>query len=202
MKRVIWIVNGEERSSFDFDRPLSLVAHGNGRIVPGVEQATDSVTVLPVEPLRQVVGVALVPGQATDQVVCNGLPLVPGLHELRHADRLDVRHQTFWISTEFSAEETEYDPSAHPPEAFCFLTKARLAQGDPIAICPGTPDTPCGMIYKQAAWVMAQQSGAAFGCPNCGFSPARAAWAPPVQRRAESLDQLLELVVPRSQQKP
>ena len=127
---------------------------------------------------------------------------MPGLHELRHADRLELRRETFWISTEFSAEETDYDPAKHPPDAFCFLTKARLSEGDPITICPGTPDTACGMVYKRAAWVMAQQSATAFGCPNCGFTPARAAWTPPVQRRAESWGQLFELAMPGRKQKP
>lgn len=202
MKRLLWSITGAERSRCDLDRPLSFMTDENGRIMPSVEQDADSVMIMPVEPLRQVVGVVLVPGQAVDQVACNGISLAPGLHELHHTDRLEVDHKTFWISTEFSAEETEYDPSKHPPEAFCFLTKARLTKGDPIAICPGTPDTPCGMIYKHAAWVMAQQSGTAFGCPNCGYNPARAAWTPPVRRRAGSLDQLFERIVQRSQQKP
>ena len=103
--------------------------------------------------------------------------------------------ETFWISVEYSAEESEYDPARHPPDAFCFLTKARLNKGDPIVICPGTPETSCGVIYRQAAWVLAQQSPSSFRCPNCGFAPAQATWAPPARKPAQPLDQLFQLAV-------
>lgn len=193
MRRSIWYTAGEERSRLDLDRPLRFKRNGSGKIVPTEEQHADCLTVMPIAPVRQVVGVALVPEQTAGQIARNGMALEPGLHELRHADRLDVNGQTFWISVELSAEETKYDPEKHSPDAFCFLTKARLNEGDAVTICPGTPDTSCGVIYKQAAWEMAQKSATPFRCPNCGFDPARATWAPPVERSSQSLDQLFQI---------
>ncbi len=202
MKCLLWHPAGERLSKHDLDRRLSLQANGNGEVVATEEHRDGSVTLMPIDSVRQVVAVVFVPNQAGGKVARNRIRLAPGLHELRHADRLDVHHDTFWISVESSAEETEYDPEQHPSDAFCFLTKARLNRGDLITICPGTPETTCGLLYKQEAWVMAHQSPTPFGCPNCGFTPARAAWAPPARRSRQSLNRLFQLAVQASGEKP
>lgn len=170
--------------------------------MPSVVQNDAGVVVLPVEPHHRILGIVMVSEQAAGQIACNGIPLALGMHALRHADRFEIRLETYWISVEYSVEETEYDPSRYPPNSFCFLTKARLVAGDPIAICPGTPDIPCGMIYKLSVWKMTQQSGTTFRCPNCGHSPARAGWAPPEPRRWESLKSLMDLAGWRRQERP
>ncbi len=194
MRRSLWQAAGEELSKHSLDRRLFLKVNGSGGVTPTMEQQDDCVTLISVDSVRQVVAVVLVPRQAVEKVARNGIPLAPGLHELRHADRLDVHRETLWISAELSAEKTVYDPVKHPPDAFCFLTKARLNEGDSIAICSGTPETSCGVIYKEAAWDMAQESPTPFKCPNCGFDPVRAAWVPPVKRANQSLEQLFQLV--------
>jgi hypothetical protein len=205
MRCSFWHTSGEECSRSDLDRPLWLKSNRDGKIVSSDEQYADSLMIMPIEMVRQVgaVAVALVPGQVEGQVARNGIRLAQGLHELRHADRLEINRELCWISVEFSAEETVYDPAKHPPDAFGFLTKARLTKGDPIAICPGTPDIPCGAIYKHAAWVMAQQSPTPFRCPNCGFHPGQASWSPPPLKSATpSLDQLFQLAAASGQRSP
>jgi predicted RNA-binding Zn-ribbon protein involved in translation (DUF1610 family) len=188
----LWHAAGEGCSRLSLDRPLWLRSDGPGDVVPTAEPHDNSVLLLPIEPFSQAIAVVLVPMRVAGQIAHNGVPLAAGLKELRHADCLTLGGATFWVSAEFAAVAAEYDPARHPPEAFCFLTKARLQAGDPIVICPGSADGPCGMIYRQAAWQMAQES-AAFRCPNCGFAPSDASWAPPRPRSVGSLGELLEL---------
>lgn len=202
MKHIVWRIDGAQPSRFLLTRRLTLNPNRAGYLDSETEPNDQTVTIVPIDPVRQVICVLLIPWRVAGRVTCNGIALLPGLHELRHADRLEWDHKVFWISTEFSAEETEYDPAKHPSDAFCFLTKARLAAGDPIVICPGTANTPCGMIFKHAAWAMAQQAGTALGCPNCGFNPARDGWTPPAEKPAGELDRLLELAARGRQQEP
>lgn len=127
-------------------------------------------------------------------VLLNGLPIAVGAHAVRHGDRIDVGDQTFWVSVDSHAEEVGYDPAIHGDDVFCFLTKARIVAGQMIKICPGTPGTSCGVIYKSDAWDMAFRSDTPMKCPNCGNSSERGRWQPPEQKTKRSLDGIFQLI--------
>jgi hypothetical protein len=152
------------------------------------------VVIQPLHPVAGVIGALVVAVSSSRRVSLNGIPLAAGIHLLRHADRVDVDQQTYWISTQATIEEATYDPALHGEEVFCFMTKARLAAGQPIKICPGVPGTDCGVIYKAAAWDMAMQSSTPLKCPSCGYRPGQAEWHPPVPKIRKSIDGILQLI--------
>ena len=134
--------------------------------------------------------VALVPDALAGAVQLNGRLVEPGMHLLQHGEWMAVHEQRIWVSAARCAEETAYDPAVHGEEVYCFRTRARLQPGDEIAVCPGTAQHPCGMLYKLSAW----QVGLA--CPHCGFDPTQPAWQPPATNSnvKAKLDELLQLV--------
>ena len=152
------------------------------------------VVIQPLYPVAGVIGAMVVAESSSRRVSLNGVPLAAGIHLLRHADRVDIDQQTFWISTQATVEETTYDPAVHGEEVFCFLTKARLTEGQPIKICPGVPGNDCGVIYKAAAWDMAMQSSTPLKCPNCGYRSGHAEWHPPELRTRKTIDGILQLI--------
>jgi hypothetical protein len=113
---------------------------------------------------------------------------------MKHGDRLDVGAKTFWVSCERLPDQTEYVPETHGSDVFCFITKARLQENEPITICPGRSGVRCGMIYKRAAWDLALESST-FKCPNCQFDPHAATWEPPAETPTRSLSNLLRLLM-------
>ncbi|MBC8875232.1 MAG: hypothetical protein H8E44_37900 [Planctomycetes bacterium] len=149
------------------------------------------VAVTPIRPTDDAIAVALVTPAADHAVARNGIPLPVGLHPLRHADRLDVGDRTYWLSGQKGVEETEYDPDVHGEDVYCMLTKARLAPGQSIKICPGREGRECGVIYKSAAWDMFMESGTPTKCPNCGYHSGEAEWEPPQPKPRRTLDGLL-----------
>ncbi len=162
--------------------------------IDGFDIETEAgVVVTPIRPADDAIAVALVqpaPGQA---VARNGIPLTGGLHPLRHADRLDVGDRTYWLSGQKSVEETAYDPSVHGEDVYCMLTKARLAPGQQIKICPGHEGKECAVIYKANAWDMFMESGTPTKCPNCGYQPGQAEWEPPQPKPRRTLDGLFPI---------
>jgi hypothetical protein len=116
------------------------------------------------------------------------------LTPLQDRDRLTVGEQLFWLSAECRAEETEYDPARHGRDVFCFMTKARLREREPVTICPGRPGALCGMIYKRAAWEALVEQPGGFCCPNCSFNPLAPPWKPAVPTPRKSLANLTHLL--------
>lgn len=188
----IWHENEDgtrERSAFRTTVALPADEHSP---IDGFDIETDAgVVVTPIRPADDAIAVALVKPAAGRVVARNGIPLSGGLHPLRHADRLDVGDRTYWLSGQKSVEETNYDPDVHGEDVYCMLTKARLAPGQRIKICPGRDGTECAVIYKAEAWDMFMESGTPTKCPNCGYRAGEAEWEPPRPKPRRTLDGLL-----------
>jgi hypothetical protein len=117
----------------------------------------------------------------------NGERIGPGLHLLRHADRIQLGAQDLWVSVQPEPEETTYDPASHGPDLFCPRLQLRLRPGDPVVICPGPPPRPCGLLYDARAWE------AGVRCA-CGFEPGAPPWHPPTTvTTRRTLDALVAL---------
>jgi hypothetical protein len=203
MKRVfLWSREGGTPASRDLRQPVWLIRDPLGRVVASDVQYDGCVQVRPVaDAATWVVALLLAPDDVAGSAARNGLLLPAGVHSLRHADLIEIDGQPFWVSVQFVAEESVYDVDVHPADAFCFFTRVRLSPGDPIVICPGTPETSCGMIYRKSAWLAAQESSAGFACAHCGFAPGRGEWTPPAPRSTRSLSHLLHLVAKESRQR-
>jgi len=139
----------------------------------GVERA---ILVRPIQPEGGLIGVAIVP--RSGMIAINGAPKPAGAHGLHHGDSLVVAGRQYYVSVPLIATESLYDPAVHPPEAHCFITKARLAPNDPVTVCPGTTEKPCGYLYKRDAWNQVM-SRPGTKCAHCGFHPALPQWKPP-----------------------
>ncbi|NUQ63740.1 MAG: hypothetical protein HUU20_14780 [Pirellulales bacterium] len=153
--------------------------------------------VVPLRPVGDVVAAAIVPGALAESAALNGVPLAEGLHLLRHADRLTMSGQQYWIAVQPTVEEVDFSPDIHGEDAFCFLTKARLGTGDRIVVCPGKPGVPCGAIYKADAWELAMRPESGLKCLRCGFHPSQTQWEPPKARERIQLDALYQLASQR-----
>lgn len=149
--------------------------------------------IAPVRGAGDAVAVALIPPQLSRYASHNGVPLPAGMTVLRHADRIDFKSHTLWVSVAADAKHIKYTPHEHGQDVFCFITKARLKQGEPITICPGRPEQPCGMIYKRVAWEMALEAST-FKCPNCQFDPHQPPWEPPREKPSMMLDALFRIL--------
>ena len=147
----------------------------------------DFVMLLPTRPTGSACGVALVPDACTGRVLLNGVRLRPGMHVLRHADRIALDGRAVWLSIAATPDEVLFDPQVHGDPVFCHRTKARLKEGDPMVICRGTPEVDCGMMFAAAAW------GAGLPCHSCGAQPGDPGWTPPLPERGGSLVELLQL---------
>jgi hypothetical protein len=125
------------------------------------------------------------PANPEDRVRINGLPVGPGMHVLRHADRLELGSLLVWLSADARPETTTYDPQRDGETVFCARTKVRLAAGDEIVRCPSVPGVDCDLIYRASAWE------AALKCHGCGFDRSARPWSPPSARRSLSLEDVL-----------
>jgi hypothetical protein len=139
------------------------------------------------------VAVLLVPPLSAARVSRNGQPMPVGLHGMQHGDRLDMAGHTYWVAVQPAAQRTVYDPEVHGADMFCFLSKKRLAAGDPIAFCPGVPGTPCGALYTQRAWDLLNSPESKLRCSGCGFHAGAASWTPPSPPERKVLDDLLPI---------
>ncbi len=155
---------------------------------PAPRPERDFVMLLPTKPTGCTCGVALVPDACTGRVLLNGVRLRPGMHLLRHADRVAMDGRAVWFAIATEPDEVLFDPEVHGDPVYCHRTKARLGEGDPIVICRGTPEADCGMMFTAAAW------GAGLPCHSCGAQPADPGWTPPQAERGGSLVDLLKLV--------
>jgi hypothetical protein len=158
-----------------------------------------AVLIQPISPDDGVVAVAHVTPRTTYGLVAvNRIAVAPGLHPLRHADRLDIADRRFWISAEFAPQRTQYVPASHGADVRCYLTKAKLREGQDIVICPGFAGTRCGVIYTTQAWDAVIQQNPQMKCPNCGYRPTESAWQPPpATSHREILHGLCKLIEPR-----
>jgi len=145
---------------------------------------------IPTRPGSGALAALLVP--AGTGVLRNGVPLPPGSHALFHADALTIQGRRYWVAASVEVAVTQYDPTAHGDNVFCFFTKARLKPGEAIVVCPGRPGAECSVIYKQAAWEMALKANVKFQCPRCGFDPAAGDWQPMLTRPTQ-LPKLFDL---------
>jgi hypothetical protein len=169
-----------------------------GRVAAHDVEHRDGVQILPAETSASAAALALVPDALVGQVARNGLLVPAGALDLYHANLLEIAGQPFWVSVEFQPEETVYQVGPHPADAFCLFTRVRLSPGDPVIVCPGTASATCGMLYRRSAWLAAQESPTPFVCANCGYTPSRAAWTPPIPRSTRSLNHLFQLVARES----
>ena len=142
---------------------------------------------LPTNPSGSACGVALVPDATTGHVRLNGARLGPGLHVLRHADRVALDDRAVWLAVAATADEVAYDPEVHGSPVFCHRTKVRLEKGDAMVICRGTPEADCGLMFTAAAW------NTGIPCHSCGARPGDAGWMPPPAEHRGSLAELLGL---------
>jgi hypothetical protein len=192
----VWREIGPDHQRVEATEPVALQPS-----VPHVVEITATavfpstgVLVAPIAPLAGAVGVLFHRNTTAGVVSRNGVPVGPGMHLLRHSDRLDVAGQRFWISVAPSVEIAAYDPAVHGVDVFCYLTKARLKPGQQIKICPGMPGQSCGAIYKAEAWEMAMQSEPPMPCASCGYHTRAAEWQPPKGKPHASLtDRLRDL---------
>ncbi len=155
---------------------------------PSPQPESDFVMLLPTKPKGRTCGVALVPDACTGRVLLNGVRLRPGMHVLRHADRVALDGRAVWLAIVAAPDEVLFDPEVHGDPVYCHRTKARLKEGDAMVICRGTPEVDCGMMFTAAAW------GAGIPCHSCGAQPEDPGWTPPPSERAGSLAELLALV--------
>lgn len=189
MATAIWRhVDGELRAQ-PLAAPRWLDASGQLSSRRG-EQA---ILVAPLERHEGAVAAVLVPDAWHGRIRLNGSTVVSGLLALAHADQLRIDDAAFWVAGQFVPDETEYSPDHHTRDARCFLTKARLRDGEPITICPGQPGRTCGLIYKREAWRTMADNSPKFRCPQCGFDPHAEVWrpTPPVVATESSLLQQL-----------
>ena len=117
----------------------------------------------------------------------DGLVAGPGMHALRHGQRIEVGGATSWVAGDPVPIERTYDPAVDGAEQRCLRTKARLSVGEPITVCPGTDARPCGGLFKRAAWT------AGLVCHVCGFDPSARRWRPPTLGPSGDLRRLLAL---------
>ncbi len=120
-------------------------------------------------------------------VARNGVACGPGLHALGHADRLTVGGCVAWVSADIVPVAQGYAPALHGDDQFCQRTKARLAVGEPIVVCPGTAHRACDARFKESAWALGVR------CHVCGYDPAAPRWQPPAAARGTRLRALLAL---------
>lgn len=196
MNTTLWRHNhaDDSLSQLAIDVPLWIKADEPPIDAPATDGPLDDALMLSaVAPFGDVVAVALIPESLDCLVKHNCLPANSGMLTLRHADRLDIATQvthstqSFWIAVGCEVELTEYKPGEHCADAYCFLTKARLREGERIAICPGTAERSCGTIYKLSAWE-AMLTQPDFRCANCTFDPKQPAWRPQLQPPVKRLD--------------
>lgn len=188
MNTVCWKLIDGEFAKHVLTRPHWISAKGEL-----VDQPLPDVPL--VSPLTaDALAVLLVPPAAEYRVAVNRLSLPAGLRALQERDRLDFERNSFWFSVEASPQQSQYDPASHGPDVFCFMTKARLRDGEPITICPGCPQATCGMIYKTSAWqaLVGQKGG--FRCPNCSFDPHAPPWKPSLARPRRTLANVIRLI--------
>ena len=169
------------------DPPRPQPTRGPVWVGPTPPGPNTGILVIPVEADDGVRAVALVPEASTSPVARNGRPLGPGLHELRHSDRLDVGEAVVWLSGQRTAEATSYQPGRHPPGAHCARTRRRLVEGEAIVLCPGTPTRDCNLIFQAEAWALE------LPCHRCRHDPRAPAWSPPLVPKASRVDELLHL---------
>jgi hypothetical protein len=182
-----WMNSGAAPASLPARGPVALTRSGLLPLAEGAQPGAPRVLFLPSGAAPGYLGVALVPAGLAEDVRLGGCRVSPGMHLLRHADCVDFAGITVWISASSSAEEAAYEPAAHGKDGFCARTKARLKPGEPIVICPGTPQAACGLYYKLSAWKLDLQ------CHGCKLKPSAAGWSPPAPASGSSLDALFQL---------
>lgn len=195
MTTTLWHYNAGQPIAKTLEACLWLSASGEA----GDQPRPGSVPIVPVHDCPGVLAAVLVPDDLAGYVVINGSPIASGLAATRHADCVEIDGQKFWTSGESSPQETDYSPAKHSADVFCFLTKARLREGEPITICPGPPGRPCGMIYKRAAWQTVVTQSGRFRCPNCSFDPQAPRWTPPIPPPHPSLEDIFRMLSPENE---
>ena len=135
----------------------------------------------------RVVGQLLIAPAQPHAVFVDGLGVGPGMHALRHGQRVEFGGTTAWVAGDPAPIERTYDPAIDGAEQRCLRTKVRLVAGEPITVCPGTDARPCGGLFRRAAWT------AGLVCHVCGFDPAARRWRPPVSAASDALRRLLAL---------
>jgi hypothetical protein len=148
----------------------------------GTDDARAAPRLMPTSVRSPGIAALLVPTGLPGRVARNGVPLPPGAHVLQHADRVDYDGRAYWVAAASEVGAVPYDAAVHGEDVYCFITKSRIRDGEPIVVCPGRPGAECHAIYRQVAWDMALESNVRFRCPRCGFEPAAAEWRPTLPR--------------------
>jgi hypothetical protein len=112
---------------------------------------------------------AIVHHAAAQSVSVNGRPLDAGIHQLGHADRLQLGPLTVWLAESRQAGVVVYDPAVHGAGQRCGRTKAPLHPSDRIVLCPG-----CRTIFSERAYGLMRP------CEYCPHDPNQGEWLPPV----------------------
>lgn len=156
------------------------------------EPADESPVLVPLQDHDQGIGALFVPHAVQGEVTHNGIALPAGFHILKHADQFVYDNRRFWVAVKVQVESESYQPDVHGQDQFCFVTKARLEEGEEILNCPGRPGAPCVAVYRRAVWEKALAANPQFRCPGCGFDPNGGDWEPPTPR-ASNLQRLFDL---------
>jgi hypothetical protein len=159
------------------------------------EQPPDpAIAICPIQPRAGYLAAAVVPDQLDGNAAVNGILLKAGTHCLRHADRLEISGNSYWIAANSLVDVVFYDPAVQGENQFCFITKAPLLPQQEIVLCPGTPGHPCGQIYAKTSWDRLMQSPNRMRCARCGFHPEAARWSPPETQSKRNIDELLSSI--------
>jgi hypothetical protein len=127
---------------------------------------------------------AIVHDAAAETVSVNGRPLDAGIHQLGHADQLQLGSLKAWLAESRQADVVQYDPAIHGAAQRCGRTKAPLRPGDRIVLCPG-----CRTIFSERAYGLMRP------CEYCPYDPKQGEWLPPAATdNATGLTELLALL--------
>ena len=127
----------------------------------------DAILLLATRPVDGACGVVMVPDGSEARARLNGSRLNAGLHVARHGDSVTVGSANAWFGVSVTPDKVGYDPKLHGDPVYCLRTKARLAPGDDMVVCPGTPGHDCGMMFRASAWIDS------LPCHHCGTLPSK-----------------------------
>jgi hypothetical protein len=187
----IWFVDDDGKLTPQSLPALSWI-DGNGRVHS--TQQFDAIPIAPTPHSRDAIAALVLPDSWRGDVFINGVIAATELIPLQHTDCIEIDGSPLWIAADSVPEETQYSITRHDQEARCFITKARLKEGEPIVVCPGRPGKSCTIVFKRNAWQAALSSATKFRCPSCSFDPRMPVWRPTPPRPARSLDPILRMI--------
>lgn len=163
----------------------SAVLEGPTELPRGMSESTSArrrgVLVVPLRHCRTAAAM-VVPDEDDARVHRNRVAVPAGVVVLEHGDRVTFEGRDHWIAVTRRASDVPYEPAVHGEGLFCALSRARVAQGEPIVCCPGPAGGSCDLRVRAEVWRKVIASGR-YRCPGCGYDPAAESFRPPRPRR-------------------